>query len=123
MTKDDFRKLITEVNADESLEEVVRYMVPETIIDILVDNFEVWEDFDGMSYEDIVKMSDETGNFPVIDESICFYGDMDTPKESLASLIAELFEMAEDFGISLAAAAKQHRLVYVKCDGFFVLLY
>lgn len=123
MTKEDFRAMIKEVTEDEKLEEIVRYMVPEGIIDIMVDGFEVWKDFDGMSYEDIVKMSDETGDFPGIDESICFYGDMDTPKESLAALIPELFDMAEDFGISLAAAATKHRFVYVECDEFFVLLY
>lgn len=123
MTKEDFRAMIKEVNEDEKLEEIVRYMVPGGIIDIMVEGFEVWNDFDGMSYEDIVKTSNETGDFPGIDKSICFYGDMDTPQESLAALIAELFDMAEDFGISLAAAATQHRFVYVECDGFFVLLY
>lgn len=123
MTKEDFRAMIKEVNEDEKLEEIVRYMVPGGIIDIMVEGFEVWNDFDGMSYEDIVKTSNETGDFPGIDESICFYGDMDTPQESLAALIAELFDMAEDFGISLAAAATQHRFVYVECDEFFVLLY
>lgn len=123
MTKEDFRAMIKEVNEDEKLEEIVRYMVPGGIIDIMVEGFEVWNDFDGMSYEDIVKTSNETGDFPGIDKSICFYGDMDTPQESLAALIAELFDMAEDFGISLAAAATQHRFVYVECDEFFVLLY
>ena len=123
MTKEDFREMIKEVNEDEKLEEIVRYVVPEGIIDIMVDGFEVWKDFDGMSYEDIVKMSDETGFLPVIDDSICVYGDMKTPKESLSALIAELFDMSEDFDISLAAAATQHRFVYVECDEFFVLLY
>lgn len=123
MTKEDFREMIKEVNEDEKLEEIVRYVVPEGIIDIMVDGFEVWKDFDGMSYEDIVKMSDETGFLPGIDESIYVYGDMKTPKESLSALIAELFDMAEDFDISLTAAATQHRFVYVECDEFFVLLY
>ena len=122
MTKEDFRAMIKEVNEDEKLEETVQYIIPEDIIDIMVDRFEVWKDFDGMTYEDIVKMSNETGNFPGIDESICFYGDMDTPKASLSVLIAELFSIAEDFGTPLTAAAKQ-QFVYVECDRFFVLLY
>lgn len=122
MTKEDFRAMIKEVNEDEKLEETVQYIIPEDIIDIMVDGFEVWKDFDGMTYEDIVKMSNETGNFPGIDELICFYGDMGTPKASLSALIAEMFSIAEDFGTPLTAAAKQ-QVVYVECDGFFVLLY
>lgn len=122
MTKEDFRAMIKELNEDEKLEKTVQYIVPEDIIDIMVDGFEVWKNFDGMSYADIVKMSNETGNFPGIDESICFYGNMGTPKASLSALIAELFAIAEDFGTPLAAAAKQ-QVVYVECDKFFILLY
>lgn len=122
MDKNEFKELILKVN--ETNPEIVNpVIVPEEIIEILVNDFQVWDDFEGMTYEEIVKDSDETGEFPAIDNTINFYGDMETKELSLGSVLDALFELADDFDMSLKDAAIQHRIVYVKSDDIFVLLY
>lgn len=123
MNKQEFKQLIIDQNKSESHPMDNLPVVPNGIIEILVNNFDTWDDLDGLTYKELVKMSDETGEFPAIDSRINFYGDMDTIQLSLNAVLEALFDLAEDFSISLESAANAHQIVYIEIDKMFVLLY
>lgn len=123
MKKQEFKQLILDLNKSESHQMDNLPVVPNGIIEILVNNFDTWDDLDGLTYDEMVKISNETGEFPGIDNLINFYGDMDTIELSLNAVLEALFDLAEDFSISLESAANAHRIIYIEIDKMFVLLY
>lgn len=119
MNKCELKQFILQLN----MEGDKNVTIPSDVIEIILDNFQIWKDFDGMSYKEICRVSDETGEFPSVDQSINFYGDMDTPKKSLGTVLDELIDIADGFDMTLEDAAKQHCIVFVEIDDMFVLLY